>query len=91
MLGLGTSESQQAQAPVANIEGLMESLKSLGVTESQIQGGLAAIMNSLPIIFQVNNLASLLKLYLQQRAIRGGTRYQPARIRHGSFWVARQS
>ncbi|REL27400.1 DUF2780 domain-containing protein [Thalassotalea euphylliae] len=53
MLGFGTSESQQEQAPVANIEGLMESLKSLGVTESQIQGGLAAIMN-----FVANNISS---------------------------------
>ena len=45
MLGLETSESQPVQQAQASIDGLMASLKSLGVTESQIQGGLAAIMN----------------------------------------------
>ncbi|REL36001.1 DUF2780 domain-containing protein [Thalassotalea euphylliae] len=53
MLGIGTSESQEAEQPQASIEGLMASLKSLGVTEAQIQGGLAAIMN-----FVSNNISS---------------------------------
>ena len=45
MLGISASESQDEQKPQVSIESLKASLQSLGVTEAQIEGGLAAIMN----------------------------------------------
>ena len=48
-LGLGEQQSQQQEQQVeqqtANLQGLINSLKSLGVTDGQIEGGLAAIFN----------------------------------------------
>lgn len=52
------SQQQEQQATI-DLDGLMQSLQSLGVTESQIEGGLAAIFNFVKNHTSQNNFKQL--------------------------------